>query len=357
MSLLSLYSLTSKDFAELVMQTLGKGKRHALLYYKSIVRQIPLKGIEAHSAPLIQEISSLVDSAIPKITKVAHEGEIRKFLLRFEDGLESESVLIPMQSKTTLCVSSQVGCSMGCRFCQTGKMGKIRSLKAEEIIYQWMAAKSLGKTPNNIVFMGMGEPLDNLEEVIKALYILTDPKGIDLSPSRITVSTSGLVPAMHKFYELAPKGIQLAVSVNAPRDDVRTKIMPINRKWDMQALYQAMQEYCTLFDHTILVEYVMLEGINDALEDALQLAKYLEGLQVKVNLIPYNSQSNAQYRASGPNVIDEFAKMLRSLGLQVLLRQNKGRTLMAACGQLGNVELAKEHRFQERRAQKLTLLA
>lgn len=339
MSLKNLYSFTSKEFVEFVFQSLGRGKRHALLYYKAMVRHIPLKGLEPQSAPLIEEISNLVDASQPMIIKTYEEGEIKKFLLRFHDGLESESVLIPMHSTTTLCVSSQVGCSMGCRFCQTGKMGRMRSLKAEEIIFQWMAAKASGANPSNIVFMGMGEPLDNLEEVIKALKILTDPHGIGLAPSRITVSTSGLVDAMKQFYDFAPIGIQLAVSVNAPNDTVRSQIMPVNRKWDMKALYQAMKEYCTRFNHTVLVEYVMLQGINDSEEDALQLAHYLDGLEVKVNLIPYNSQSNAQFSSSNTDQISLFAKTLRGQGLQVLLRQNKGRSLMAACGQLGNLEL------------------
>jgi 23S rRNA (adenine2503-C2)-methyltransferase len=271
--------------------------------------------------------------------KIHEEGEVKKFLLRFHDGLESESVLIPMKNRTTLCVSSQVGCSMGCRFCQTGKMGRIRSLKAEEIVFQWIAAKSMGPAPNNIVFMGMGEPLDNLNEVVRALKILTDPHGIGLAPSRITVSTSGLVDAMRQFYELAPVGIQLAVSVNASCDATRSLIMPVNRKWDMKALYQAMQEYCNRFDHTVLVEYVMLHGINDSEEDAHRLASYLNGLNVKVNLIPYNSQSNAQFTSSSSEQIGLFARTLREQGLHVLLRQNKGRSLMAACGQLGNLEL------------------
>ncbi len=342
----NLFALTSQEFVDLVFQSLKRGKRHALLFYKTMVRQTSLKGVEAHSAKLIEEISRLVDFSLPPIQKIVEEGEIKKFLLRFSDGLESESVLIPMKSKTTLCVSSQVGCRMGCRFCQTGKMGKIRSLKAEEIIFQWLAAHTFGKRIDNIVFMGMGEPLDNMEEVLKALFILTDPQGIGLSPSRITVSTSGLVDAMKEFYRLAPRGIQLAVSVNASRDEVRSRIMPVNRKWDMQHLHGAMREYCDLFDHTILVEYVMLQGVNDAQEDALQLAEYLKGLKVKVNLIPYNAQTKAQYASSPPEQIALFAKALRATGLQVLLRQNKGRSLMAACGQLGNPDLPKALRLQ-----------
>lgn len=339
-----LFALTSEEFVDLVFQNLKRGKRHALLFYKAVLRQTSLKGIESHAGRLIEEIAGLVDSSALPIHKIIEEGEIKKFLLRFADGLESESVLIPMKTKTTLCVSSQVGCSMGCRFCQTGKMGKIRSLKAEEILFQWMAAQTLGRKIHNIVFMGMGEPLDNLEEVLKALYILTDARGISLAPSQITVSTSGVVDAMREFYHRAPRGIQLAVSVNAPNDEVRNLIMPVNRKWNMQALYVAMQEY----GDTILVEYVMLQGVNDALEHARQLAEYLKGLKVKVNLIPYNAQSKANFAASSPEQIEAFAQTLRSFGYQVLLRQNKGRSLMAACGQLGNLDLPKTLRLQRK---------
>lgn len=306
-----------------------------------MVRQTPLEGIESNSAHLLEEISRLVDVSIPAPRQILEEGETKKFLLRFHDDLESESVLIPMKSKTTLCVSSQVGCRMGCRFCQTGKMGKIRSLKAEEIIYQWLAGNSFGKKIDNIVFMGMGEPLDNLEEVVKAIHILTDPQGIGLSPSRITVSTSGLVDKMLQFYQMAPTGTQLAVSVNASNDEARSRIMPVNKTWDMKALHGAMSAYCEQFDHSVLIEYVMLQGVNDTIENAAQLADYLRGLKVKVNLIPYNSQTKARFAASSPEQVALFAKTLRAFNLPVLIRQNKGGSLMAACGQLGNIELPK----------------
>jgi 23S rRNA (adenine2503-C2)-methyltransferase len=330
----SLYALTSQEFVNLVFESVGRGKRHALHFYKAKVRQRAIKEPEESSQGLMEEISRLVDCAVPPVVKIQEEGEVKKFLLRFSDGLESESVLIPMKGKTTLCVSSQVGCRMGCRFCQTGKMGRIRSLKAEEIIFQWLAAKSFGKI-HNIVFMGMGEPLDNMEEVLKALAILTDPQGIGLSPSRITVSTSGLVDAMREFCRLMPRGIQLAVSVNASRDEVRSQIMPVNKKWNMADLYAAMRE----FNQSILIEYVMLNGVNDRVEDAYELAGYLRDLSCKVNLIPYNSQTKASFEASSEEQTALFAKALRSYGLQVLVRQSKGRGLMAACGQLGNPDL------------------
>ena len=268
------------------------------------------------------------------------EGETVKFLLKFVDGLESESVVIPMESGATLCISSQIGCKMGCAFCETGKMGLIRSLKAEEIVAQvFWARHLLGKEIRNIVFMGMGEPFDNYDEVVQAIAVLTDSGGMGFGPSRITVSTSGRVDGIRRMIQEVDPAVNLAVSVNAPTDGVRNRIMPVNKKWAMQELKEVMREYCSHPRREIFAEYVLLKGVNDSLEDADHLAEYLEGLRVKVNLIPYNPQKRDRFAPPEKGDMEAFLARMRERGYQALLRGTKGQKIMAACGQLGNVEL------------------
>lgn len=245
-----------------------------------------------------------------------------------------------MEAGTTLCISSQIGCRMGCTFCETGRMGLVRHLRAEEIVAQFAYAKlKLGLPIRNIVFMGMGEPLDNFEEVMQAVSILTDPAGAGLGPSRITISTSGHVEGIYRLIDEADPAINLAVSVNAPDDAARQKIMPVNRRWNMEKLKEAMQAYCSHPRREIFIEYVLLGGINTSLEAAEKLSLYLEGLRVRINLIPYNPQSWDRFSPPDNQTTQNFISHLRAKGYRVLLRQPKGRDIMAACGQLGNMEL------------------
>ncbi len=189
--------------------------------------------------------------------------------------------------------------------------------------------------------MGMGEPLDNYAQVVQAIKILTDPAGLKFGSSRITVSTSGLVPQIYQLIEDVDPALNLAVSVNAPNDAVRNKIMPVNRQWNMAELKAAMQAYCAHPRREILIEYVLLKGINDSLEDADQLGSYLEGLRVKVNLIPYNSQTRQRFSPPDEGQKEVFLKRMRALGYQTQMRVTKGEKMMAACGQLGNLNLRK----------------
>lgn len=229
---------------------------------------------------------------------------------------------------------------MGCTFCETGRMGKLRSMSAEEIVAQVFLVR---QSVRNIVFMGMGEPLDNFEEVMRAVEVLTDPSGLRFGPSRITISTSGVVPGIYQLIERADPALNLAVSVNAPCDELRRKIMPVNVKWDMAALYEAMRAYCSHPRRQILVEYVLLKDFNDSLECADLLGAYLQGLNVKINLIPYNPQSRSRFAPPEPEVREKFAERLRELGYMTLLRGTKGRQIMAACGQLGNLQLRRAY--------------
>lgn len=343
--MLPIFYHTSDLFAEKIFSELGKGRRHALALYRQWMTRGSLEKlvVEPQARALLEQIKELTDFSLLDAKIVVSEGETKKFLTQLDGGLEVESVFIPMKTKSTLCISSQVGCQMGCTFCETGRMGLLRSLTRAEIVQQVFLAKHhFGFEVENIVFMGMGEPFDNFEEVKAAIEILLDSRGMGFGPSRITVSTSGVVDKIDRFREEIDPSVHLAVSVNAPNDAIRKKVMPVNRKWDMQALYQAMERVCMEKGREIFVEYVLMEGVNDQIEHADELAEYLRGLKVKVNLIPYNPQSRDRFAPPEQEVIDAFSRRMQERGYLTLVRQKKGQKIMAACGQLGNLQLRKE---------------
>jgi 23S rRNA (adenine2503-C2)-methyltransferase len=265
----------------------------------------------------------------------------RKLRLLTRDGQSIESVLIPNGDKTTQCISSQVGCAVDCQFCATAKLGLKRNLDAGEIVDQVYLGRRLleevepGTRLSNLVYMGMGEPLHNYDNMIQSLRILTHDKGAGLSQRRITVSTSGLVPKLEKL-GLEDVRPNLAVSLNAPNDDIRDAIMPINRKWNIGKLLDALRAYPLEQRRRITFEYVLLGGVNDSLRDAAQLSKLLRGLKCKVNIIPYNPHPEAPYTRPAPAVIDAFQDECKRLGLSTYLRMPRGDDIDAACGQLAN---------------------
>ena len=267
----------------------------------------------------------------------------RKYLIRMAPGIEVESVFIPDVSKTgALCVSSQVGCTLTCTFCHTGTQKLVRNLTAQEIVLQVIAARDdLGEWPTtqenrkltNIVFMGMGEPLYNTEQVGDSLDIICDPEGLGIGRRRITVSTSGVVP------EIGPMGARtsamLAISLHAANDELREKIMPINRKYPLKDLMQACRDYPGLSNsRRITFEYVMLKDINDQPWHAKQLIKLLKGIPAKVNLIPFNPWPGSDYECSDWDTIEAFADMVNRAGYASPIRTPRGRDILAACGQL-----------------------
>jgi 23S rRNA (adenine2503-C2)-methyltransferase len=265
----------------------------------------------------------------------------RKLRLTTHDGKSIESVLIPDGDKTTQCISSQVGCAIDCQFCATAKLGLDRNLDAGEIVDQVyigrrvLAEADPGRRLTNLVYMGMGEPLHNYDNLIKSLRILTHDKGAGLSQRRITVSTSGLVPKLERLggEDVRPN---LAVSLNAPNDAVRDAIMPINRKWNIAKLLGALREYPLEQRRRITFEYVLLAGVNDSLADAAQLAKLLRGIKCKVNVIPWNPHPESPYARPAATAIEAFQAETKRLGLPTYLRTPRGDDIDAACGQLAN---------------------
>jgi 23S rRNA (adenine2503-C2)-methyltransferase len=266
----------------------------------------------------------------------------RKWLLRLADGQEVETVYIPEDDRGTLCVSSQVGCTLTCRFCHTGTQALVRNLSAAEIAGQIMTAlDDLGDWPRtregrrvtNLVMMGMGEPLYNYDNVAAAIRTVLDDEGLAISKRKITLSTSGVVPLIERCGE--ELGVGLAVSLHAVRDELRNELVPINRKYPIAELLAACRAYPGAHNaRRITFEYVMLDGINDSEADARELARLLGDLPAKVNLIPFNPWPGAPYQCSSKRAITRFAKILNDAGLSAPVRVSRGQDIMAACGQL-----------------------
>jgi 23S rRNA (adenine2503-C2)-methyltransferase len=280
----------------------------------------------------------------------------RKWLLRFADGEEVETVHIPEEDRGTLCVSSQVGCTLTCSFCHTGTQRLVRNLTPEEIVGQVMAARdALGEWPSpqddrqltNIVLMGMGEPLYNFENVAAALKIVMDPEGLSISRRKITLSTSGVVPMIRRCgAELA---VNLAISLHAVRDDIRDGLVPLNRKYPIAELLEVCRTYPGASNaRRITFEYVMLKGVNDSPGDARELVRLLAGIPAKVNLIPFNPWPGARYECSSDAAIEAFSDIVFAAGYSAPVRAPRGRDILAACGQLKSASV--KRRRSERSA-------
>lgn len=310
-----IYHRGATDFA--VMTTLAKPVREKLADSHAIARPTVVKDLKSADGT-------------------------RKWLLRMPDGQEVESVHIPEEDRGTLCVSSQVGCTLTCRFCHTGTQRLVRNLDSSEILAQVMLARDMldewpappdGRMLSNIVMMGMGEPLFNYENVANALKIVMDGDGISISKRRITLSTSGVVPAMRRCGE--ELNVNLAVSLHAVTDELRDIIMPINRKYPLRDLMAACRDYPGLSNaRRITFEYVMLKGINDSPADARALVKLLEGVPAKINLIPFNPWPGAPYERSTDRAIQIFGDLVNNAGYASPVRTPRGEDIMAACGQL-----------------------
>jgi len=264
----------------------------------------------------------------------------RRFLLRLGDGREVEAVLMPERHRDTICISSQVGCPLACDFCMTGVLGLMRNMTAAEILSQVMLALNqvygAGSEPphgTNIVIMGMGEPLLNYDEVIKAVRIMADADGMNIAPRRVTLSTAGIVP---RIYDLAKESVRprLAISLTAANDELRNRLFPINRKYSLEQLIEACRAYPLGERERLTFEYVMLKGVNDSDRDARQLIKLLNRVRAKVNLIPHNPAPELPYVSSDMDQIIEFQSVLIRSGLPAFIRRPRGQDISAACGQL-----------------------
>ena len=303
-----LYNYGVDDFGK--MTNLSKNLRASLNDVASIGRLKPLK------------------------TEYSTDGTI-KFLWGLSDGSDIESVLMPQTGHYTLCVSSQVGCAMGCRFCRTGTLGLKRNLRPGEIIGQFMQAREyLGAEQKltNLVFMGMGEPLANRANVVRALKVLTEPGLTGLSRRRLSLSSVGLIPELPRLSREVTLG--LTISLNAADDKTRDYLMPINKRYPMAALHEALAAYPLPHGRRITIAYVLLAGVNDSEKDARNLCKYLHGLKVKVNLIPFNAFKESEFETPAESAVEAFQQILIKKNFTAIIRQSKGRDISGACGQL-----------------------
>lgn len=315
---------------------------------QQVLKWIHFNGVQDFNAmtniskDLRVKLAEIAEITTPQIIyeQAAADGTY-KFLLKLSDGNCIETVFIPEKTRGTLCVSSQVGCILNCDFCSTGKQGFSRNLTTAEIISQvWIAVRKLSKenglhdhSVTNIVMMGMGEPLLNFDNLIPALNLMLDDFAYGLSKRRVTVSTAGVIPAMHQLRALTD--VALAVSLHAPNDELRNKIVPLNKKYPLKELMAVCRDYFKDEPRrSITMEYVMLDGVNDTPEHARQLIKILNGVKAKMNLIPFNPFPNTPYQRSDMATIDRFRDILMQAGLNTTVRRTRGDDIDAACGQL-----------------------
>jgi len=271
-----------------------------------------------------------------EVVKTFKEENLTKFITRLSDGLKMESVIIPMTRHNTLCVSSQVGCKMGCAFCETARLGFKRSLTAAEIVGQvYNARHTLGHDIKNIVFMGMGEPFDNFDAVMTAIQVINSQKGFDIALRHITISTAGLVPGIDRLAQMNLPNIRLAISVNSPDDGVRSRLMPVNNRWPLAELKKSLMAYPLPKRGVFLFEYILIKGVNDSLNDAERLGEFIHPLPVRLNLIPYNPIDAFNHETPCDEDMHNFADILTGKGVFVIKRWSKGRSVSAGCGQLG----------------------
>jgi 23S rRNA (adenine2503-C2)-methyltransferase len=334
---LSLLGLPASDLAEL-FESLGEKPYRA--------RQIMRWLYERHvtdfgamtdlSAGLRKQLGEIARADLPSVLKHEHSADgTRKWLLDVGAGQAVETVFIPEPNRGTLCISSQAGCALDCAFCATGHQGFNRNLSSAEIVGQVvLAARDLHPTPiTNVVFMGMGEPLANYRNVLPVVRLLVDEAAYGLSRRRVTISTAGLVPQLDKL--AGDCNVALAVSLHAPTDDLRDRLVPINRLHPIAELLDSCWRYAErLASRQITFEYVMLDGVNDAVPQARQLVRLLKGKPAKINLIPFNAFPESDFRCSSPRAIDAFWRTLRDAGLIATIRRPRGDDIAAACGQL-----------------------
>jgi 23S rRNA (adenine2503-C2)-methyltransferase len=338
---LKILEYTFEKTTEYLNKEFGKGKFHAAGICREIFKNGNKNIYKAKEFSNSKELSAAVMSRISISPGIIHdtksEDNTTKYITKLNDGLKVESVIVPMNNYTTLCISSQAGCRFGCIFCETGKKGFSRNLSTEEIIGQLYNARFILKNSSikNIVFMGMGEPLDNTENVIKAVKIMSDQRCFNIARKNITLSTIGIPDQMEKLSSDLNPVPNLAVSLNSAVNHIRSKIMPINKKYDLNDLRNALLSYPLRSSSAILFEYVLMSGINDSFADAQKLIDFVKAFKARVNIIPYNENSCADISSPSYEKVKEFSKWLADESVFVRMRTRKGSGLMAACGQLG----------------------
>ena len=275
-----------------------------------------------------------------KLVKKQSDVDVKKYLFELYDGNKIEAVLMNHDYGNSLCVSTEVGCNMGCRFCESGRLKKVRNLFAFELVLQILKVEEdIKERVSHVVLMGIGEPFDNYDNVMKFINIINDPKGINIGIRHITVSTCGIVPKIKEFTK-EKTGVNLAISLHAPTDLVRDKIMPINKAYKIGDIMDAVRDYIAKTNRRVTFEYILLKGVNDSEECAIKLVNLLKGVNCYVNLIPYNETSHIEYKTSPKVTINRFYDILKEGNINVTIRREFGSKVSAACGQLRSEQIS-----------------
>lgn len=331
----NLFGLTRSDLEEYFL-SIGEKKFKALQVYEWLYQK-KVWDIDLFSnikKEIREKLKNDFTLDFIKIEKKQEEDLTKKYLFRLIDDEFIEAVVMRHDYGISICVSSEVGCNMGCRFCESGRLKKQRNLTSYEMVEQiLLIEKDLGVRISSVVIMGIGEPLDNYDNVMDFVRIINDAKGLQIGSRHITLSTCGIVP---KIYELAkfPLQINLAISFHAPTDELRNKLMPVNKVYSIPILIKAIRDYLQVTSRRVTIEYVMLNNVNDSIECARALADLFRGMNIYVNLIPYNETNHLEFRRSSKNKIRAFYDELKRLGINVTIRKEFGSKIDAACGQL-----------------------
>ena len=336
---MNIYGLTIEDMEEYFLRMGSKAFHARQLFSWLYEKRIDdYKEITDIKKDLIEEIVNEYSFNKLNIVDVQEDVDVNKYLFELSDGEHIEAVLMKHDYGNSICVSSQVGCNMGCKFCESGRRKKVRNLETYEMVLQiLMIEKALGERISHVVVMGIGEPFDNYDNLVKFLRIINHPKGLAIGARHITVSTCGLVPKIKEFGDLDLQ-INLAISLHAPNNKLRNMIMPINKAYPLEVLIPSLEEYLEKTNRRITFEYILLSGINDTDEHALELAKLVRGLNCYINLIPYNETNNIDFKRSSTIQIMRFYDILKKNKISVTIRREFGSKISAACGQLRSMK-------------------
>ena len=331
----NIYGLSLENIEEYFL-SIGSKKFHALqlfswLYEKRIESFDEVTNIKKE---VIDKIKDEFSISRLKIVDVQEDKDVNKYLFELEDGEHIEAVLMRHDYGNSICVSSQVGCNMGCKFCESGRRKRVRNLETYEMVLQILMIEKLINTRiSHVVVMGIGEPFDNYDNLIKFFEIINHPKGLAIGARHITVSTCGIIPKIEEFSDF-PLQINLAISLHAPNNEIRNKIMPINKVYPIEKLMVALKEYYKKTNRRLTFEYIMLKDVNDSEECALELAKLVKGMNCYINLIPYNETNNIEFLRTNSIQIMKFYDILKKNNVSVTIRREFGGNISAACGQL-----------------------
>ena len=335
LKLRNIYDLTRKEFEDYFFSIGDKKFRsvqlYEFLYKKRINNTSEMNNIGNN---IKERLNKDFSFDMIKLIVKQEDNLVKKYLFELIDGERIESVVMFHDYGISVCVSSQVGCNMSCAFCESGRLKKRRNLEAYEIVEQiLLIEQDIGKRISHIVVMGIGEPFDNYDNVMRFVKIVNDNKGIDIGSRHITISTCGIVPGIYKFMNEEGQ-VNLAISLHAPNDEIRNKIMPISKRYKLEELMEAIKKYISVTNRRVTFEYIMLDNINDSTECAMELSKLLKGINCYVNLIPYNETENISFKRSKNSQIMKFYDILKKNSINVTIRKEFGSKVDAACGQL-----------------------